>query len=180
MSGHYRRLSLAQGASLCVVGILIGLSFLVVAARVRPLPGFLLLLGAWFCLWFFSHDLAHHIVGRIVGVGFRYYFLGRSSISKLRLPIISELSRNFLVLGLKIDTSRLRSISKRRLAAMYASGAVSSMFLPLLVLPTAYTVDILVGLLLTLLTGANILFTVYFSVRVGDLHRAWTVQDIYQ
>ncbi len=63
---------------------------------------------------------------------------------------------------------------------MYASGAVSSMFLPLLVLPTAYTVDILVGLLLTLLTGANILFTVYFSVRVGDLHRAWTVRDIDQ
>jgi len=165
---------------LCTVGILIGLSFLVVAPRVRPLPGFLLLLGAWFCLWFFSHDLAHHIVGRIVGVGFRYYFLGRSAITKLRLPIISELSRNFLVLGLKIDTSRLRSTSKRRLRAMYASGAVSSMFLPLLVLPTAYTVDILVGLLLTLLTGANILFTVYFSVRVGDLHRAWTVRDIDQ
>jgi hypothetical protein len=63
---------------------------------------------------------------------------------------------------------------------MYASGAVSSMFLPFIVLPTAFAVDLLAGLFFTLLTVANVLFTVYFSVRVGDLHRAWAVRDIYQ
>jgi hypothetical protein len=49
---------------------------------------------------------------------------------------------------------------------------VASMFLPLLVLPTAYTINSVVGVVFTFLTLANILFTVYFSRRVGDLYRA--------
>src|SRR5438034_8020889 len=88
---HYRRLSLAQGSSLCTVGVLVGLALLVVVPHIRSIPvDLLFLLVAWFCLWFFSHDLAHHVIGRIVGVGFRYYFLGRSSITKLSLPIVSK------------------------------------------------------------------------------------------
>jgi hypothetical protein len=137
---------------------------------------FLFLIVAWFCLWFFSHDLAHHTVGRIVGVGFRYYFLGRPAITKLTLPVVSELSRKVPVLGLKVDSSTLVSVSTVRVRVMYASGAVFSMFLPLLVLPTAYAVNSVVGVVFTLLTLANILFTVYFSRLVGDLYRARMVR----
>src|SRR5207244_5522478 len=101
-SRHFRRLSLAQGASLCTVGVLVGLALLVVVPHIRSIPvDLLFLLAAWFCLWFFSHDLAHHVIGRIVGVGFRYYFLGGSSITQLNLPIVSNVLRMFSVLGLK-------------------------------------------------------------------------------
>jgi len=164
---------------LCVVGIIVGLLFLFADPQVRPLSlGFFFLLGAWFCLWFFSHDLAHHVVGRVLGVGFRYYFLGRSSITKLRLPMVSELSSKIPVLGLKIDKHTLESVSLNKARIIYASGAISSMLLPFLVLPTAYVISTPVGILFTLLTLANSLFTIYFSSHVGDLHRAGIGPDI--
>jgi hypothetical protein len=177
VSAHFRRLSLAQGSSLCIVGVMVGVALLVAAPRMRSFPvEVLFVLVAWFCLWFFSHDLAHHIVGRIVGVGFRYYFLGRSAITKLGLPIVSTV-RMVPVLGLKIDRSTLKSISPNRVRAMYAAGALSSMLLPWVVIPTGFGVGLPVGILLVGLTVANDLFTLYFSLRVGDLHHARMVRS---
>ena len=177
MSRHIRRLSLAQGASLCVFGLLVGLALLIEAPRVKLFPlNALFVLVSWFSLWFFSHDLAHHIVGRIGGVGFRYYFLGRSAIAKLDLPIASNLLKFVPVLGLKIDKSSLDSISPNRVRAMYSSGALFSMFLPWVVIPAGFSVGLPVGILLTLLTVANDIFTLYFSPRVGDLHHARMVR----
>jgi len=178
LSRHFRRLSLAQGASLCVFGLLVGLALLIAAPRVKLFPlNALFVLVSWFCLWFFSHDLAHHIVGRVVGVRFRYYFLGRSTITKLSLPIASNLLKAVPVLGLKVDRSSLKSVSPNRARAMYASGALFSMFLPWVVIPTGYTVSLPVGILLTLLTVANDVFTLYFSPQVGDLHHARMVRS---
>src|SRR2546425_9633897 len=170
-------LSLAQGASLCVFGLLVGLALLIAAPRIRLFPlNALFVLVAWFCLWFFSHDLAHHIVGRIVGVGFRYYFLGRSTITKLNLPIVSNLLKVVPVLGLKIDKSSLKSISPNGLRVMYASGAVSSMLLPWIVVPPGYAIGLPFGILITLLTVTNDVFTLYFSPKVGDIHHARMVR----
>ena len=155
-----------------------GLALLIVASRIRLFPlDALFILVAWFCLWFFSHDLAHHIVGRVVGVSFRYYFLGRSAITKMSLPIVSNLLRVVPVLGLKIDRSSLKAVSPNRARAMYASGALFSMFLPWVVIPTGYIVSLPVGILLTVLTVGNDVFTLYFSPRVGDLHHARMVRS---
>jgi len=178
LSRHFRRLSLAQGASLCVFGLLVGLALLIEAPRVKLFPlNALFVLVSWFCLWFFSHDLAHHIVGRVVGVSFRYYFLGRSAITKMSLPIASNLLNVVPVLGLKIDRSSLKSVSPNRARAMYASGALFSMFLPWVVIPTGFAVALPVGILLTLLTVGNDVFTLYFSPKVGDLHHARMVRS---
>ncbi len=178
MSRQFRRLSLAQGASLCIFGVLVGLALIAIVPRIRLFPvDALLVLVAWFCLWFFSHDLAHHIVGRVVGVSFRYYFLGRSAITKLSLPIVSNLLRVVPVLGLKVERSSLKSVSANRARAMYASGALFSMFLPWVVIPAGFAVGLLVGILLALLTVANDVFTLYFSPRVGDLHHARMVRS---
>jgi hypothetical protein len=177
LSRHFRRLSLAQGASLCIFGVLLGLALLIAGARIKLFPlDALFILAAWFCFWFFSHDLAHHIVGRIVGVSFRYYFLGRSAITKMSLPIASNLLRAVPVLGLKMDKSSLNSISPNNVRAMYASGAVSSMLLPWVVVPTGYAISFPVGILLTILTLANDVFTLYFSPQVGDIHQARMVR----
>ena len=178
MSKHYRRLSLAQGASLCIVGLLAGLTLIVAASRVKLFPiNALFILAAWFCFWFFSHDLAHHVVGRIFGVGFRYYFFGRSTITKLNLPIASNLLKVVSVLGLKTDKSSLKTVSPNGLRMMYASGAVFSMFLPWVVIPAGFSIGRPVGILITLLTLANVGFTLYFSTRVGDLHHARVVRS---
>lgn len=178
MSTHFRRLSLAQGSSLCVVGVLVGLALLVVAPWIKLFPvNALFVLVAWFCLWFFSHDLAHHVVGRIFGVTFRYYFLGRSAIIKLGLPVVSNAMRHVPVLGLKIDKLSLNAVSTNRARAMYASGAVSSMLLPWLAIPAGYAIALSIGIFLTILTVANDVFTLYFSVQVGDLHHARMVRS---
>jgi hypothetical protein len=60
---------------------------------------------------------------------------------------------------------------------MYASGAVFSMFLPWLVIPAGFAVGLTVGILLTILTIANVVFTLYFSPRVGDLHHVRMVRS---
>jgi hypothetical protein len=157
---------------------MVGVALLVALPRIRSFfVDVLFVFVAWLCLWFFSHDLAHHTVGRIVGVSFRYYFLGRSAITKLGLPIVSSIMRTVPVLGLKIDRSTLKSISPNRVRAMYAAGALSSMLLPWVVIPTGFAVGLPVGVLLTLLTVANDLFTLYFSSRVGDLHHARMVRS---
>src|SRR2546426_9334403 len=168
---------MAQGSSLCAVGLLAGLTLLVVVPHVKLFPvDLIFIFAAWFCFWFFSHDLAHHIVGRIVGVSFRYYFLGRSAITKMSLPIASNLLRAIPVLGLKIDKSSLNSISPNNVRAMYASGTVSSMLLPWVVVPTGYAISFPVGILLTILTLANDVFTLYFSPQAGDIHQARMVR----
>ncbi len=92
--------------------------------------------------------------------------------------MVSEFSSKIPVLGLKIDKHTLESVSPNKARIMYASGAVSSMLLPLLVLPVAYVISIPVGVVFTLFTLANILFTIYFGSRVGDLHRAGMGRDI--
>ena len=158
--------------------MLVGLVLLVAAPRIKLFPfNALFVVIAWFCLWFFSHDLAHHIVGRIFGVTFRYYFLGRSAIIKLGLPVVSNIMRLVPVLGLKLDKPNLNSISPNRVRAMYVSGAVSSMFLPWLAIPAGYAIALPVGILLTILTVTNDVFTLYFSVQVGDLHHARMVRS---
>jgi len=80
------------------------------------------------------------------------------------------------VLGLKIDKSSLKSISPNGLRVMYASGAVSSMLLPWIVVPPGYAIGLPFGILITLLTVTNDVFTLYFSPKVGDIHHARMVR----
>lgn len=175
------RLSLQQGLSLCTVGVLFGLSALLVASRIRSLGlEIVMSLVAWVSLLFFSHDLAHHLVGRIVGVDFRYYFIGRSAVTRLKLPIVSALLRRVPVLGLKIDQSTLHSVSVAKVQAMYASGAIASMIVPWLVVVVAFELNLMLGISFTVLSLGNAMFTVYFSSRVGDLNRVRHVRDINQ
>lgn len=175
------RLSLEQGFLLCTVGLLFGLAALLIATRVRSFAfEIVLFLVAWVSLWFFSHDLAHHLVGRLVGVQFRYYFIGRSAVTRLKLPIVSVLLRKVPILGLKIDQLTLRSVSVEKVQVMYASGAITSMILPWLVVVVAFESNLLLGITFATLSLGNALFTIYFSARVGDLYRARRVQDINQ
>src|SRR2546423_8163303 len=96
---------------------------------------------------------------------------------KQNLRIVCSLLRVVPGLGLKIGKSRLKSVSPNKVRAMYALGAISSMFLPWVVIPTGFSVGLPVGSLLTGLTVANVVFTLYFSPRVGDLHHARRVRS---
>ena len=136
-----------------------------------------LLLFSWFSFWFFIHDLTHHVVGILGGIRFQYYFLGRSAIRKLRLPLISRIMEQIPVLILKVDKPSLAKASPKARRWMYASGALASMILPLVILPSGFSIGpVWVGALFTLLVLSNDLFTLYFSPKTGDLYRARIVE----
>ncbi len=178
MVQKYRRLSSPQGASLSILGLGLGLVAWQLAANEYPLPlRILLLLFAWFALWFFSHDLAHHVVGTLGGIRFRYYFLGRSAIGKLKLPLLPRLMNSIPVLVLKIDPKSMAQASARARKWMHASGAIVSMSLPWLIIPEGFALGLKWGLVFVALVLGNDIFTLYFSPRTGDLFRARMVKE---
>lgn len=149
------------------------LSLFLVNPVPHPLQKLMLLLTSWFCFWFFSHCLAHFVVGRIFGVNFLYYFVGKSSLIKLNLPFISFFAKIFPVLGIKMDKASFKNLSPKKQAVVFASGALASMISPLICLIYAIIyLEAWIGGFLSVMTTGNIVFTLIFSAKVGDLSKA--------
>jgi len=173
---HYyakQRIPVWLGNVIETVGLAIGIFLLLVNPFLHHMLKLVLLLVAWFCFWFFSHCLTHFIVGKILGVRFLYYFIGRSSLTKLNLPIISSLARTFPVLGIKIDNTSFGSISPKKQAMVFASGALASMISPITIMVYAMIyLETWIGFFMSLITVGNIVFTLIFSAKVGDIFKA--------
>jgi len=124
------------------------------------------------CLIFCPHCLAHYIVGSLVGVHFRYYLVRRSTIEKLRIPVISDIASKLPVLSLQIDHASLASVSVKARAAMFASGALCSTILPFVVVFASINdLPALLNLILLVLCFGNLLFELYYSPKAGDFSR---------
>jgi len=166
------KLSTAAGNLLCVAGIVAALVLLLVGPS--PVAGSRLLIGliAFLLLWFFPHDLAHYIVGRVVGVRFSAYYVGLSNIVRLNI-LPKPLMTLPIALGIKIDREGSRA-SPKGFAAMYLAGPLASMLLPLTAPVTILTASpsSLAGLLLLSIALANIAFTAYFSPKKGCIAKA--------
>ena len=169
-----KRIPLAAGNLVELVGLLLGFVLIVLAPLVRPiLLSFLLYLIAWFCMLFFPHCLTHYVVGRILGIRFRFYTLTKSSVYKLGNPVFAAIASKPMVLSLKVERESLRSASGRRLAVMFASGAIASMTLPFLVpFSSLRNLPILYSASLFALSIANMVFDLYYSPKAGDISRA--------
>jgi len=155
-------------------GIAFGFLFIYFTnSSLHPVLNITLLLAAWFCFWFFSHCLTHFVVGKILGVNFLFYFVGRSSVVKLNLPVVSSLVRQVPVLGIKVDNASLQKISPHKRAIMFASGAVASMISPLIsVVYAILHLPAWIGVFISVLTIGNIILTLVFSSKVGDFSKA--------
>lgn len=133
MPRYKHRFSIRLGTALELFGVFLGFLILSIT-NILPysMVSLVLLLIAWFCFWFFSHCLAHFVVGKILGIDFRFYFVGKSNILKLNLPVVSWLASRILVLGIKINHKSFQHVPKKRRAAMFASGTIASMTSPLI------------------------------------------------
>lgn len=159
-----------------ITGIVLGfLSLLLIEFIQDNIQKLFLLLLSWFCFWFFSHCLTHFVVGKIFGVKFLYYFVGPSSLVKLGLPVISSFAKRFPVLGIKIDNNSLRKISYKKQALVFASGAFASMIFPIIPLIYSFYLETWIASFISFITVFNIIFTLFFSTKVGDLYRAMKV-----
>jgi hypothetical protein len=127
----------------------------------------ILTLAAYFALWYFPHTLCHFIVGKLLGIDFSCYFVGRVGLRRLikfvgRVPIP--------VLGIKIDRNSFGKVSRWRKKVMFLSGVFASMFLPALclVVPQPYPYNTVILLIVL----GNIMFTLPTSYLAGDIWKA--------
>jgi hypothetical protein len=171
------RIPIAVGNLVEIAGILFALYLIVMAPEVTIVPLKLILyLAAWGCLLFFPHSLTHYAVGRLVGVRFRYYSFGKSSVYKLKIPFLSMIASMSPVLTLKVDRESLQSVCRGGRIAMFTSGAVASMVFPFFVAFASFRdLPIMFSIFLLLLSAANMLFDFYFSPKAGDISRAISV-----
>lgn len=162
------------GNAIAIVGAIFALYLTFMAQSFQSdLPRFLSYLLSFACLVFFPHGLAHFLVGRMVGIRFRYYFLGKSGVARLHLPLISRVAAALPVLTLKVDRSSLSSVNRGRRAVMFASGAMASMLLPLIPVVVSFgELPVTQSVLLVLLAGLNVAFDLYYSPKAGDMARA--------
>ena len=158
-----------------VTGNLISVCMLILATIVaekaylltQPLRMIVLLI-CWFAMLYFSHCLSHYIVGRLLGIEFRYYFLSKSMLAKAGIPVISKLfsAKLFLTLKLAEKPKGWRGF------AMFIAGPLASMLSPLLIVAIAYGYDARSAELLLALTIFNAIFTGYFSTKHGCIRKA--------
>ncbi|MFQ5951261.1 MAG: hypothetical protein ACE5KH_04170 [Candidatus Geothermarchaeales archaeon] len=157
-----------------IAGLVVGLASLYVAIGFEDVLLQLVFgLVAWSAVLFFSHCLTHYVVGTILGIRFQYYMVTRTPLRKLALPIVSPLAGHVPLLAIKTDPRSLRSASSTRRAIMFASGTVASISLPFLLAAEAYfTLTPTAWSILLTMSILNLVFTLYFSPKVGDLSRA--------
>ena len=172
-----RKIPLILGNVIEILGVAVAILLIVAASGVNSaLVRFLFYLISWACLVFFPHCLTHFVVGRLVGVRFRHYIVGKSSITKLRLPVVSAVATLFLLLELRVDRRSLGSLSGGARAATFASGATASMIFPFLVPVVAFRhLPAVWSFALLLLSLANVCFDLYYSPKAGDLSRIRSV-----
>lgn len=165
------RISLELGTSLSV--LFVALSFLI-AFNISGnlLVGLFQGLLSLFLIWFFSHDLFHLVVGILLGIRFKEYFIGLSNITRLGI-VKGSLSYLLIALGIRID--RGKKYDRKRLAAMFYAGPIASMVLPLLISILVARNNSTVGYLLLAISIANIAFTSYFSPREGCIAKGFRV-----
>lgn len=169
-----RKIPIAVGNLVEVAGTLLGVYLILVVPDVDSLLLKLIVyLVAWDCMEFFPHSLTHYVVGKLVGVKFRHYSLGKSAAYKLKIPLLGGVASRLRVLTLNVDRASLRSASRRGRVAMFSSGAIASMLLPFIVAFASFRdLPFVLSGFLFFLSVANLAFDVYFSPKVGDISKA--------
>ena len=166
------RIGLLFGTVLSILAVIIGITLALNLPSGNGL--FVLVRGlvSWAILWFFTHDLAHLIVGLLAGVRFSHYYLGLSNIVRLGV-IPNSLKLVMVALGLKIERGESRA-GRAGFVAMYVGGPIASMvapfFVPAIIL--AGDASSIAGLILLALSLLNLGFTLWFSPKVGCIHKA--------
>jgi len=167
------RIPIIWGNSICILGCAFAVCLVAIAPDVNEVSLRLLLyLVAWASLVVFPHCLAHFVVGRSVGIRFSNYSIAHSSIVKLRMPVVSAVAAKAPVLTLNIEKGSLRTTSRGRRAAMFASGAAASVIFPFFVAVSSLShLPTDLSFLLFILSTANLVFDFYYSPKAGDLSR---------
>jgi hypothetical protein len=119
------------------------------------------------------HCPAHYLVGSALGIRFREMRIGRTALARV-LPVrLAGIARLVPVLSLSTQRDSIVNVSKRRAAAMYASGTVASVSSAIAIAAVATSAEPLTYAALAWAVAVGyLLFDAVFSPRSGDLMRA--------
>jgi hypothetical protein len=179
-----KTISLKTGHLIEVGGIALGVTTLYISNIFEAyyLKIFFLSIS-WFCFLYFTHCLTHYIVGYILKIKFKYYFIGAAN-------FVSYLSKkdeqfNILkklpVLGIKIDIQSLIQVKPIYRMIMFQSGAIASMIFPLIVpIYSMKNSSFLISIFFFIISIMNIAFDLYYSPKTGDFKKAkkWLIYDM--
>jgi hypothetical protein len=129
----FARLSIAAGNALQIGGILAACVALH-AARSSPSRAIAVseMLVAWVLLYFFSHAIAHWLVGRSLGIRFLFYSVGGTGNPEGWPPGLRWVFEHLPFFGVQTERHSMQAARPAARALMWAAGVTSSAVLPTL------------------------------------------------
>lgn len=147
-------LSIFMGNLIQSVGIGLGCVFLWISAQ----PNSLLLrntamTGGYLLIYFTSHSSAHYVVGRLGGIKFTHYSIGRSAHASSYPPVIRQIFVRLPFFAVQTDRESLRSARPMARAFMFGAGIVGTVLFCSLAALFAFRADVPGGLVLLIFNG---------------------------
>ena len=88
------------------------------------------MLLAWVLLYFSCHAIAHWLVGRIVGIRFRFYTVGGTGNPQGWPPGLRWIFEHLPFLGVQTEKLSMQNVSPGARAVMWSAGVTSSAIIP--------------------------------------------------
>ncbi len=168
-----RRFSVTTGVTVGLIGTLLGFSVLLLPTYVESaILRLLIFFGSFALLTYFSHCLAHFVVGQLIGLKFSHYVLGSSPLGQTNSKVIKRLDTLLPRLGIRLTPQTRENATHTQRVFLFSSGVITSTLLPLIPVTVGYSIlPNPLEAILPLLWLAYVAFGVYFSPRFGDLSR---------
>jgi hypothetical protein len=129
----FARLSIPAGNSLQIGGILAaGLALKASRSAHSTAIAVTEMLLAWVLLYFFSHAIAHWLVGRAMGIRFLFYTVGGTGNPEGWPPGLRWVFEHLPFLGVQTEKLSMQNASPTVRALMWSAGVTSSAVLPTL------------------------------------------------
>lgn len=122
---------------------------------------------------YLTHCPAHYLVGRALGIRFRAIRVGKTTLARALPRSLAGLARFFPILTLSTEKSSLVGSSRRKVAAMYASGTAASVGSAVAIaLATTALEPYPLSAIAWAIALFYLVFDLVFSPRSGDISRA--------
>ncbi|HEV3206094.1 MAG TPA: hypothetical protein VGZ28_04020 [Terriglobales bacterium] len=162
----FARLSIPAGNILQTVGILAACFSLKAAHSTHSTAvAVTAMVLAWILLYFFSHAIAHWLVGRAVGIRFLFYTVGGTGNPEGYPAGIHWVFEHLPFIGVQTEKLSMQNVSPGSKALMWSAGVTSSAVVPTLSAFLAWRAGVPWG-------GKFFLFAVFWAL--GTLASNWT------
>jgi hypothetical protein len=165
----FGRLSIITGNALQIAGMATAFGALALARSQSQsaVVAAILMIAAWFLLYFFCHGIAHWAVGRLLGIRFAFYTIGGTGNPEGYPAGMRWVFEHLPFFGVQTDKVSMQKASPTAKAIMWSAGVTSSAVVPTLSTVCAWRAGIPGGKLF-------MIFAVFWAV--GTVSSNWRSQ----